>query len=76
MRWKDEVGLHLRSILEIEVANAIDAACINDNCIGGLEHPFKGDQTHKEEWGKQDETKDEKGRSQVGDLPNKREGNQ
>jgi hypothetical protein len=41
-----------------------------------LQDPFKGNQTHKKEAGKQDETKDEKGRPQVGDLPDKREGNQ
>ncbi len=41
--------MHLRSILEIKMANAIDAALINDNGIGGLKYPLKGDQTHKEE---------------------------
>jgi hypothetical protein len=70
------VGLHLRCILEIKMANAIDAALINDSSIGGLEYPLKGEQTNKEEQGKQDEAKDEKGCSQVGDLPDKCEGNQ
>jgi hypothetical protein len=48
----------------------------NDNGIGSLQDPLKGNQAHKKEGWKQDRTKDEKGRPQVGDLPDKREGNQ
>ena len=76
MRGKDEIGLQLRSSLYIQVTNTIDATRINDHNVGTLNYPLKGDNTHKEERGKQDEAEDEKGCAQARELSNKRKGNQ
>ena len=75
MRREDEVGLHLRGILQVEVANTVDAACIHEICQARLQHALKGDQPHKQEGRNHDQTKHIKGRSQVGDLSNKGQGN-
>src|SRR6202011_1536388 len=76
MSRKDEVGLQLRGILQIEVADAADAASIHDISRARLQHALKGDQPHQKEGGNHDQTEHKKGRSQVGDLSNQGESNQ
>ncbi len=76
MSGEDEVGLHLRGILQVEVANAVDPASIHHICRARLQHALKGEQSHQKEGENHDQAKHEKGRSQVGDLSHKSKGNQ
>src|SRR5690242_2527129 len=71
LRCVDKVGLHLRGVLQVELANALDPACIDHMDCACLHDALKGDQAHKEEGGKDDQTKHIKGRSQLGDLSHK-----
>jgi hypothetical protein len=76
VRGEDGVGLDLGSILQIKVANAVNAARIHELSIARFQHALKRDQPHHKEGGNDHHAKHEKGRSQVGDLSHKGHGNQ
>ena len=72
--WQHEVGLQLRGILQIEVADAVDAAPREE--IGGthLQGALESAQPHEDEGGQHNHAEHEEGCAQVGKLCHQGEG--